>query len=54
MQHLYLNRNNSLFTTDQIMAYYKNNISNVYFEFDAFKKKDKTKRHSIIILRIKK
>jgi len=43
-----------LYSTDQIIEVYKNNISNVYFHFDASKKKDKSKRHSIIIIRVKK
>lgn len=50
----YPDQKNSLYSTDQILEMYKDKISNVYFQYDAFKKKNTTKRHSIIILRIKK
>ena len=50
----YTDKYRQLYTTDQIIQFYKENISNVYFNFDAYKKKEEGKRHSIIILRIKK
>ena len=50
----YSDRFRQLYTTDQIIQFYKENISNVYFNFDAYKKKEEGKRHSIIILKIKK
>lgn len=50
----YPDQKNNLYSTDQIIEIYKDKISNIYFQYDAFKKKDVTKRHSIIILRIKK
>lgn len=50
----YPDQQHLLYSTEQIINFYKNNISNIYFQFDASKKKDKSKRHSIIIIRIKK
>ena len=44
----YSDRFRKLYTTDQIIQFYKKNISNVYFNFDAYKKKEEGKRHSII------
>lgn len=47
-------KKNILDSTDQILSRYKNKISNVYFEFDAMKFDKSQKRHSILILRLKK
>ena len=41
-------------TTEQILNKYKNNIMNVYFNADAYSINPKNKRHSILIIRIKK
>ncbi len=41
-------------TTEQILEKYKNNIEHVYFNFDAMKSNPNQKRHSILILRVKK
>ena len=45
---------NELYSTDQIKDFYKNNIRNVYFEFDAYRENPSINRQSIIVLRIKK
>ncbi len=45
---------NEIYTTDQIKEFYKDNIRNVYFEFDAYKDNPEVNRASTIILRIKK
>ena len=50
----YPNQSNPLYSIDQIINYFKENISNIYFKFDAYKKKEQKKRHSIIIFRINK
>ncbi len=41
-------------TTEQIINKYKNNIMSVYFNADAYSINPKDKRHSILIIRIKK
>ena len=41
-------------TTEQIINKYKNNIMSVYFNADAYTINPKDKRHSILIIRIKK
>ena len=41
-------------STEQILKKYQNNIEHVYFNFDARKSDPKQKRHSILIVRIKK
>ena len=41
-------------STEQILKKYKNNIEHVYFNFDAIKSDPNQKRHSILILRVKK
>ena len=41
-------------STEQILEKFKNNIEHVYFNFDAKKNDPLKKRHSIIILRVKK
>ena len=45
---------NTIYTTKQIKEFYKNNIRNVYFEFDAYTDNPNINRKSVIILRIKK
>ena len=44
----------ALDSTEQILKKYKNNIEHVYFNFDAKKNDPLQKRHSILILRVKK
>ena len=46
--------NNTLHSTEQIIEKCKDNISLVYFNFDAYKKDKTRRRHSIIIFRVKK
>ena len=48
------NQNNLIYSTDQILKKYEKNISQVYFNFDAYKSDPKKKRHSILIIKIKK
>lgn len=43
-----------LYSTDQIIKKYKNKISHIYFNFDAFKSNLKIKRHSILMFKVKK
>ena len=43
-----------LYSTDQIIEKYKNKISHIYFNFDAFKSNLKIKRHSILMFKVKK
>jgi len=38
----------------KILKKYKDNIEHVYFNFDAIKSDPNLKRHSILILRVKK
>jgi len=45
---------NEIYTTDQIKEIYKENIRNVYFEFDAYKDNPNVPRQSVIIMRVKK
>jgi ubiquinone/menaquinone biosynthesis C-methylase UbiE len=45
---------NILYSTSQLKEFFKENIRNIYFEFDAFKDNPNISRASIIILRIKK
>ena len=45
---------NTIYKTDQIKKFYKNDIKNVYFEFDAFTDNPEVERKSIIIFRKKK
>lgn len=46
--------NYSIYSTEQILKKYEKNISHVYFDFDAYKNNPNNKRHSILILKIKK
>ena len=48
------NEDNSIYSTEQILKRYEKNISQVYFNFDAYKYNPKNRRHSILILKIKK
>lgn len=48
------NENNLIYSTSQILKKYKNSVSQIYFNFDAFNNDLKTKRHSILIIKIKK
>lgn len=55
--HPHLNSNRKeekIYTTDQIKEFFKDNIQNVYFEFDAYKDNPNVARHSIIIIRTRK
>ena len=53
--HLKSNRKeDKIYTTDQIKEFFKDNIQNVYFEFDAYKDNPNVARPSIIIIRTKK
>ena len=45
---------NTIYTTNQIKEFYKNNIRNTYFEFDAYTDNPNVDRKSVIIIRIKK
>ena len=45
---------NTIYTTKQIKEFYKNNIRNIYFEFDAYADNPNIDRKSTIIIRIKK
>lgn len=47
-------KENEIFTTEQIKNFYKENLRNVYFEFDAYRDNPDINRASIIIMRIKK
>ncbi len=47
-------KENTIYTTNQIKEFYKNNIRNIYFEFDAYKDNPNVNRKSVIIIRIKK
>ena len=44
----------ALDSTEQILKKYKDNIEHIYFNFDAKKNNPLQKRHSILILRVKK
>ena len=44
----------ALDSTEQILKKYKDNIEHIYFNFDAKKNNPSQKRHSILILRVKK
>ena len=46
--------NYSIYSTEQILKKYEKNISQIYFNFDAYKNDPKNKRHSILIIKIKK
>ena len=46
--------NYSIYSTEQIINKLKNNISHIYFNFDAYKNNPNKKRHSIIVFKIKK
>ena len=46
--------NYSIYSTEQILKKYEKNISQVYFNFDAYKNDPKNTRHSILIIKIKK
>ena len=41
-------------STEQILKKYEKNIEHIYFNFDAKKNNQSEKRHSILILRVKK
>ena len=45
---------NLIYSTDQIIKKYEKNISQIYFDFDAHKTDPQRKRHSILIIKIKK
>ena len=48
------NEDSSIYSTEQILKRYEKNISQVYFNFDAYKDNPENRRHSILILKIKK
>jgi len=47
-------KNYSFYTTEQILKKYEKNISQVFFNFDAYKNDPKNTRQSILIIKIKK
>ncbi len=54
VKRIYEGKTEILSSTDQILKKYEKNIEHVYFNFDAKKNNPKEKRHSILIIRIKK
>ena len=45
------NEDSSIYSTEQILKRYEKNISQVYFNFDAYKDNPENRRHSILILK---